>query len=542
MGVEVATIEAAQAGDPVAIAALVDEFTPTVVGAAYGLCGDVQQAGDIAQEVFATMLVRLRDLREPAALPGWLMAVTRSVARRQRRSAPRAALHSSEPDPEEVVLDRDVARRVRRSVEDLPADERLLVALHYFAGHRLSEIAELCDLPLSTVKKRMRVARGRMRGRIEMNDDLARAVSPDPSDVIRMYTAMRSGDVGRVARLLDARPELVDVRERWTRVESIAHRLAGATGGTPLLRAVERGDEAMVRLLLESGAAPEVTAFAGTSPLDVAKMRGFEDVEALLRAAGAPETAAPTVEEDVVLAAEETGIKVIDLWCPLPGAGLVHLTPGFGLGAVVLIAELSCRAARRGRRVVWTGFVPAPTDLLDMHHGIADAGLADDVELSVAPPDAPAAAQVARLDEGIRWAGDDAFLVVFTESGHQQSIEERLLALSHRAAVTLVVGPFDGSALPPKPHGSPYRASIVFDAERARRHRWPAVGSASWSKAADPAMHALAERARRDMSDELDAYLAQRFFVAEHVTGRPGETVTVDEMRGRVSALMPRAL
>jgi translation initiation factor 2B subunit (eIF-2B alpha/beta/delta family) len=104
------------------------------------------------------------------------------------------------------------------------------MALHYFAGRRLADIAELCDLPLSTVKKRMRTGRERIRQQgIEMIMDNPTLVSfetrSDPSDVVRMFSAMRTGDVALVAAVLDSRPDLVDVREDWTREESDRHRL-----------------------------------------------------------------------------------------------------------------------------------------------------------------------------------------------------------------------------------------------------------------------------------------------------------------------------
>ena len=60
------TVAAAVAGDTNALAAIVDDFMPTVLGAAYGLTGSWHDAGDVAQEVFATMVVRLLDVRDPA--------------------------------------------------------------------------------------------------------------------------------------------------------------------------------------------------------------------------------------------------------------------------------------------------------------------------------------------------------------------------------------------------------------------------------------------------------------------------------------------
>ena len=405
-----------------------------------------------------------------------------------------------------------------------------------------------------------------------MTQDVSKAVSPDPSDVIRMYTAMRSGDSERVERILDDRPDLVDAREEWTRADSFAHRLTWSRGGTPLLRAVERGDVGMVRLLLARGADPDgactceggesplwvavaqretaiveelltrgadpnARAFAGKTPLDVARMRGFDELEETLSAAGAVVSDALAQLSDDAVVTEAAGIKAIDLWCPLPQAGLVHLTPGFGLGAVVLIAELSCRAARAGHPVVWTGFVQAPTDLRDVHHALADAGLLEVVELCMAPPSADADERTAALDRGIRVAGADAFLVVFNETGYLHAVEERLLTLAQRSVATLVVAPLDGSVTPPRPDGSPYLASIVFDVERARQGRWPAVGAQSWSKCGDPAMQDLARHARAHLSDALEDYLCQPFFVAEHVTGRPGEHVAAADLQSDVAAL-----
>jgi RNA polymerase sigma-70 factor (ECF subfamily) len=576
--VETSTIAEAIAGDPDALAAIVDDFMPTVLGAAYGLTGDWHDAGDVAQEVFATMVVRLGDLREPAALPGWLMSVTRNTARRHHRLEPEPSAEIAAAAVEDVVVARADARRVRLAVEALPPEQRLPIVLHYFAGHSLADIAELCDLPLSTVKKRMRVARARLREGIDDMSDIAAGVCPAPSadqsDIIRMYTAMRSGNLELVGRILDARPELVDVRENWTRADSFAHRLPWTRGGgTPLLRAVERGDEAMVRLLiargadpngacsceggesplwvavlqrerdiadclLQHGADPNVTAFAGATALDVARMRGYDDIVATLERAGATSSHVSGFPTGDSVSAGTTGIKSIDLWCPMPERGLVHLTPGFGFGAVVLISELSLRACRAGHAVVWTGFVQAPTDLGDIHHALAEAALVDDVTLSMASPLAPPDERLAAFDRGMGLAADDAFLVVFAESGHLHAIDERLLALSARSGVTLVVAPLDGSVAPPRPAGSPYLASIVFDVDRARRHRWPAVGPESWSKVAPPDLAALAVSARESMDDDLDRYLCQPFYVAEPFTGTPGETVPLDELRGRISELL----
>ena len=86
------------------------------------------------------------------------------------------------------MVARDDAQRLRLAVEALSPDLRLPMVLHYFAGHPLAQVAELCDVPLSTVKKRMRVARACLReGMDTMADEMAERLRPepqtDPSDV-----------------------------------------------------------------------------------------------------------------------------------------------------------------------------------------------------------------------------------------------------------------------------------------------------------------------------------------------------------------------
>lgn len=609
------TVEAAQAGDTDALGRLVEEFARTVLGAAYGWCGDWDRAQDIAQEAFAIAIERLGELREPAAFPGWMHALVRTAAGRSRRTRGGIDLDEGEigaslPGPEEEAATRDEAARLRSAVEALPPALRLPVVLHYFAGLAVADVADLCGVPVSTVKKRMRDARERLRKAVDATSDgmLERLALPDDGRVteeIRLYAAVRMGDVPRVRRLLEARPDLVEARERWTHDESFAHRLPllGKGTGTPLLRAIERDDLEMARLLLDHGADPGrrcacptgepplwaavvhrrvgiarellargadpgAAAFSGTTPLHVAAMRGYEELVDLLRAHGAaPERrdgsgrtprdwaadAHPRLLERLDPAEGpvfETGIKALDLWCPLPRKGLARWTAGPFVGSTVLLGELAFRVTSAGRPVVFTGFTPSPTDLGDWRHGLAELGVADRVALHLASHRAPIAAQCRALDEGIaalRAAldGSDAggLLVVFEEIGRSSEIELRVPELAALGCTTLVVAPIRAEGLPPRPGAGAYQASVAFDPARARAQRWPAVGpEGSWSRLLDSEGAQLMARARALLraggpaADALDAYLAQPFFTAAPFSGVPGESVPMPALRAAVRA------
>ncbi|HUU30929.1 MAG TPA: ankyrin repeat domain-containing protein [Phycisphaerae bacterium] len=89
-----------------------------------------------------------------------------------------------------------------------------------------------------------------------------------------MDDALRSGDVEQVRQLISAHPRLVWERDYY--------------GNTPLMLAVKQGDPAMVKMLLDCGADPNVTGWAGLPmPLHFAAEMGNADIVRLLLEYGA---------------------------------------------------------------------------------------------------------------------------------------------------------------------------------------------------------------------------------------------------------------
>jgi RNA polymerase sigma-70 factor (ECF subfamily) len=592
-------VEAARVGDVGAWQPLVDEFLPTVLAAAYGLCRDRELAHDIAQESLAIAIEKIHGLRDAAAFPGWLVAIVRSVARRAR---PAAMDRSSDArdlaeatTPEQLVGQAREGHQLRAAIERLPATERLPIVLHYFARLSLSEIAIFCRLPLPTVKKRMRSARARLeKGGLAMTTSavrqgIAELAGAPAGETIRFFCAIRAGDRARVAELLERNPSLANANERFTTQERYAHRLALNDGGTPLLRAIERGDDAMVALLLERGADPRractcsgaetplwtavvhrrptqaalllgrgadpnATAFAGTSALQVARMRGYSELVELLSAFGAKEGASlhrfASHDDAIEQRLDEvwwTGIRAVDLWCPLPVRGVVRCTAAPGSGCLVLLGELAWRAAREGRAVVWAGVPPPPLDRGDYVHGLAELGVSDCVQLRIAPHDAPKTEQLAALDSALSEADAvGAMLVMFEASGSVAEIEARLPELARRAAPTVIVAPFGEQ--PPAPTGSPYLASLAFDRARAERQQWPAISAeGTWSRVMPRSTADLAASARGVLSrggapaEAIHRWLSQPFFSTEPFSGIAGESTSPLALQRELEGILQRA-
>ena len=153
---------AAATGDRVAVAAFVRRTQPEV----WRLCarlGDRADADDLTQEVYLRALPALVRFRADASARTWLLQIARHVcADHVRRSTRRRALM------DRLVLraDRDDAAPARTGEVDLDhlvaalePDRRAAFVLTQVVGLSYAEAADVCEVPIGTV--RSRVARAR---------------------------------------------------------------------------------------------------------------------------------------------------------------------------------------------------------------------------------------------------------------------------------------------------------------------------------------------------------------------------------------------
>jgi RNA polymerase sigma-70 factor (ECF subfamily) len=145
---------------------------------AYRMVGDRSAAEDITQEAFISLWrTGARYDRARGSVRTWLLGIVRNRAidllRRGVLQAPTLTfdeeMQEKRPSSEETdteALRRDAARQVRGALSVLPSDQMRVIELAYFGGLTHSEIAETLDMPLGTVKGRMRLAMDKIRGQL----------------------------------------------------------------------------------------------------------------------------------------------------------------------------------------------------------------------------------------------------------------------------------------------------------------------------------------------------------------------------------------
>jgi RNA polymerase sigma-70 factor, ECF subfamily len=167
------------ARDEQALVELVEVATPWLLGVAQAMLSDRDEAEEVVQEAF-TIAWRRVDLfdKENGRLMPWLLRITRNrsidrlrAGRRRRLKTQRIEAYKAFGDVSTAPVEPDEAARpgwhvhesVHTALRTLPEDQRDVVRLAYFEGLTHSEIATRLDIPLGTVKTRLRLAFDKLR-------------------------------------------------------------------------------------------------------------------------------------------------------------------------------------------------------------------------------------------------------------------------------------------------------------------------------------------------------------------------------------------
>ena len=162
-------------GNPRAFELLYDRHGGPAFSLAYRMVGNKVTAEDVAQEAFLSIWrSRLRYQPDRGSVRTWVLgivhhraidALRRNLVHDKRRASAEGIEERFEaPDQTDVeVARRDEARIVRGALEDLPDEQGKVIELAYFGGFSHSQIADMLETPIGTVKGRMRLGLDKLR-------------------------------------------------------------------------------------------------------------------------------------------------------------------------------------------------------------------------------------------------------------------------------------------------------------------------------------------------------------------------------------------
>ncbi|MBB6731378.1 sigma-70 family RNA polymerase sigma factor [Cohnella zeiphila] len=157
---------------------LFETYRKEVYRTCYFMLHHAADAEDVCQDVFVSVF--RHDWRRVEFLRTWIIRVTvnrclnyiKLSGRRKRREIRLQLLsvHTAEKAAETVAMEQESARDVLRLLQRLPAKLRAAAALRYINEYSLTEIADILDVPVGTVKSRLNKCRKLMRKEWQSGD------------------------------------------------------------------------------------------------------------------------------------------------------------------------------------------------------------------------------------------------------------------------------------------------------------------------------------------------------------------------------------
>lgn len=503
MDVEQLVMEA-QTGDVGAFTELVRRYQTMAFGYAYANLGDFHAAEDVTQGAFLAAWRNISNLHHAERFGGWLRGIVRFecahvLRKKQVAQVPIddvSGIASTSPGPADLVEEREARERILRAILALPQPERDVTVLFYIEDHSQRDVAGFLNLPVTTVNNRLRSARKHLKEErlsIMAKDALQHHGLPEDF-------AERVGEIVRTdGSIIDARFP-TDQRPAILTGITVMDDSSGIELTGPVTQYL---DDSIVRGMVRNAAAGKQPALRpGMQVTDTASPVSTPlDHDAIGQLIASQRR---TERTSTVL---DTGIKAVDVCCPLSVGGLVGLVGDMHSGKMVLVEELI--------------------------HRLADAK-------------------------------SPLTMLVFVETASEVAVVQQVEYRTSAAVAVIYLPVTDAS---PEALGAllaPLDAVIAITRERADEGLYPAIDPVrSRSRLLDPTLigqrHVDVVSGMHQVLDEAAAandataqtvfrrarmiqrFLTQPFFVAEAFTQRPGRSVPREDAVAGCEALLAGA-
>jgi RNA polymerase sigma-70 factor (ECF subfamily) len=207
-------LAAARQGDSAALETLLVRYQPHLYRFGLRMCGNVEDAGDVAQESLISMARSVRDFRGDSSVSSWLYTIARrfcikkrrrskfAPAREQSLDAPATGVARQfadpRPNPEETATNRELAAALTHAIDALEPSQREVLVLRDVEGLSAPEVAKVLGLSVDAVKSRLH------RARVVIREALAPALGRPPiapprgascPDVLTLFSQHLEGEI-----------------------------------------------------------------------------------------------------------------------------------------------------------------------------------------------------------------------------------------------------------------------------------------------------------------------------------------------------------
>lgn len=207
-------LAAARRGDDTALEALLVRYQPHLYRFGLRMCGNEDDAGEVAQESLISMARSLADFRGDASMSTWLYTIARRYCIKKRRRGKFAPMREESldaagvdvsdriadpsPSPEQTAASKEIERALAGAIDALEPGQREVMVLRDIEGLSAPEVAAVLGISVDAVKSRLHRARVAVRGTLApvLGDRDGRApAGPDCPDILGIFSQHLEGDI-----------------------------------------------------------------------------------------------------------------------------------------------------------------------------------------------------------------------------------------------------------------------------------------------------------------------------------------------------------
>ena len=171
-------VKKSQLGDKSAFEELVKRHQDLVFSLSFKLTGNRELANDVAQESFIRAWKAIEKFRGDSTFGTWIYRITVNTAWTLRKKAKKHYSLNIEDTQEPVVIDEkkdpeleainsDLSVVLRKALNQIPLEQRIIVELKNIEGRSHKEIADYLDISVTAAKVRLHRAHQKLRNILE---------------------------------------------------------------------------------------------------------------------------------------------------------------------------------------------------------------------------------------------------------------------------------------------------------------------------------------------------------------------------------------
>ena len=171
-------VKKSQLGDKSAFEELVKRHQELVFSLSFKLTGNRELANDVAQEAFIRAWKAIGKFRGDSTFGTWIYRITVNTAWTLRKKAKKhyslniedtqePVVVDEKKDPELVAINSDLSLVLRKALNQIPLEQRIIVGLKNIEGRSHKEIADYLDISVTAAKVRLHRAHQKLRNILE---------------------------------------------------------------------------------------------------------------------------------------------------------------------------------------------------------------------------------------------------------------------------------------------------------------------------------------------------------------------------------------